>query len=46
MNVSVIIPVYKAEKFVIKAVESALFHNEVKEVILIEDASAIRYNKK
>lgn len=39
MNVSVIIPVYKAEKFVRKAVESALFHSEVKEVILIEDAS-------
>jgi glycosyltransferase involved in cell wall biosynthesis len=39
MNISVIIPVYNAEKLVRKAVESALFHPEVKEVILIEDAS-------
>jgi len=38
-QVSVIIPVYNAEGFLRKAVESALFHPEVKEVILIEDGS-------
>jgi glycosyltransferase involved in cell wall biosynthesis len=38
-SVSVIIPVYNAGKFVRKAVESALQQPEVKEVILVEDAS-------
>lgn len=39
MNISVIIPVYNAEKYVTQAVESALQFNEVSEVILIEDKS-------
>ncbi|SFN47793.1 Glycosyltransferase involved in cell wall bisynthesis [Chryseobacterium oleae] len=39
MKVSVIIPVYNAEKFVSHAVESALQFEEVYEVILIEDQS-------
>lgn len=39
MLVSVIIPVYNAEKFVREAVESALAQPETGEVILIEDAS-------
>ena len=39
MNVSVIIPVYNAENFLRRAVESALKHPEVKEVILVEDGS-------
>lgn len=39
MNISVIIPVYNAENFVAKAIESALQFPEVKEVLLIEDAS-------
>ena len=39
MKVSVIIPVYNAEKFVAKAVESALSQSETGEVILIEDCS-------
>ncbi|MFC3160360.1 Glycosyltransferase involved in cell wall bisynthesis [Chryseobacterium arachidis] len=39
MKVSVIIPVYNAEKYVTKAVESALQFEEVYEVILIEDQS-------
>lgn len=39
MNVSVIIPVFCAEKYVAKAVESALQFPEVKEIILIEDGS-------
>lgn len=38
-NVSVIIPVYNAEKYLQKAVDSALQLKEVKEVILIEDNS-------
>lgn len=42
MNVSVIIPVYNAEKFLLSAVQSALAHEEVKEVILIEDGSLDR----
>ena len=37
--VSVIIPVYNAEKFIRKAVESAVFLEEVGEIILIEDKS-------
>lgn len=39
MKISVIIPVYNAEKFVKQAVESALQFSEVCEVILIEDQS-------
>ncbi|WP_228383979.1 glycosyltransferase family 2 protein [Chryseobacterium sp. JM1] len=39
MEISVIIPVYNAEKYISKAVESALQLEEVKEVILIEDQS-------
>lgn len=38
-NISVIIPVYNAALFVRKAVESALAHEEVGEVVLIEDGS-------
>ncbi len=39
LKISVIIPVYKAEAFLKKAVESALQHDEVTEILLIEDAS-------
>lgn len=39
MKISVIIPVYNAEKYVSQAVESAIVHDEVFEVILVEDAS-------
>ena len=39
MQVSVIIPVYNAEKFVAQAVESCLMQPETGEVILVEDAS-------
>lgn len=39
MKISVIIPVYNAEKYVTQAVESALQFDEVYEVILIEDQS-------
>lgn len=39
MKISVIIPVYNAEKYVSKAVESALQLDEVFEVILVEDKS-------
>ncbi len=39
MNISVIIPVYNAERYVARAVESALSFEEVCEVILIEDQS-------
>ncbi len=39
MKISVIIPVYNAEKYVAKAVESALEFDEVFEVIMIEDKS-------
>jgi glycosyltransferase involved in cell wall biosynthesis len=37
--VSVIIPVYNAERFLVRAVESALQFGYVKEVLLIEDGS-------
>ena len=39
MKVSVIIPVYNAEKYVTEAVESALMQPETGEVLLIEDKS-------
>lgn len=39
MNISVIIPVYNAAAFLRKAVQSALQLEDVKEVLLIEDAS-------
>lgn len=39
MKISVITPVYNAEKYVTQAVESALQFEEVHEVILIEDQS-------
>lgn len=39
MNISVVIPVYNAERFLEKAVQSALQFPEVKEVLLIEDQS-------
>lgn len=39
MKISVIIPVYNAEKFLARAIESVLIQNEVDEVILVEDAS-------
>lgn len=39
LKVSVIIPVYKADQFLEKAVLSALQFDEVKEVLLIEDGS-------
>ncbi|RMZ61041.1 glycosyltransferase family 2 protein [Chryseobacterium nematophagum] len=39
MKISVVIPVYNAEKYVQQAVESALQFSEVSEVILIEDKS-------
>ncbi len=39
MKISVIIPVYNAEKFVKRAVESALRQKECGEVILVEDRS-------
>jgi glycosyltransferase involved in cell wall biosynthesis len=39
MKISVIIPVYNAEKFVQKAVKSALHQAETFEVLLIEDGS-------
>lgn len=39
MNISVIIPVYNAEKYIKKAVASVLQFQEVKEVLLIDDGS-------
>lgn len=39
MQVSVIIPVYNAENYIRKSVESALSQRETGEVILVEDAS-------
>ncbi len=39
MKISVIIPVYNAEKYIAQAVESALQFEEVYEIILIEDKS-------
>lgn len=39
MNISVIIPVYNAEAFLEKAVNSVLIFEEVKEILLVEDCS-------
>ena len=39
MKVSVIIPVFNAEKFIRKAVESVLDQSETGEILLIEDTS-------
>lgn len=39
LNISVIIPVYNAERFLEKAVESALKLDEVTEILLVEDCS-------
>jgi len=39
LNISIITPVYNAEHFLRKSVESALQFDEVKEIILIEDGS-------
>src|SRR5664280_3837710 len=39
MQVSVVIPVYNAAKYVRQAVESALIQPEVAEIILVEDSS-------
>jgi glycosyltransferase involved in cell wall biosynthesis len=39
MNISVIIPVYNATAYIEKAMTSALFHAEVKEVIVVNDGS-------
>lgn len=38
-NLSVIIPVYKAEDFLERAIESVLIQNEVNEILLVEDNS-------
>lgn len=40
MNISVIIPVYNAQKYIEKAVTSVLQFKEVQEVLLIDDGSA------
>lgn len=39
MNISVIIPVYNASAYIEKAINSALFHEEVKEIIVVNDGS-------
>ncbi len=39
MRISVVIPVYNAEKYVSQAVNSVLQFDEVHEIILIEDKS-------
>lgn len=39
MKISVIIPVYNAEKYIRRAVDSVLLHQEVKQIILVEDGS-------
>lgn len=39
MNISVIIPIYNAEKYIAQAVASALQFPEVSEIILVEDKS-------
>src|SRR5690606_10854235 len=42
MNISVIIPVYNAQKYIEKAVASVLQFQEVQEVLLIDDGSKDR----
>lgn len=37
MNVSVIIPVYNAEKFILKAIDSCLVLPQVKEIVVVDD---------
>lgn len=37
MDVSVIIPVYNAEKYIVKAIESCLQLDEVKEIVVVDD---------
>jgi glycosyltransferase involved in cell wall biosynthesis len=51
--ISVIIPVFNAEKFIVKAIESVLIQNEVNELIIIDDGSmdnslkyCVEYSKK
>ncbi len=39
MDISVIIPVYNAERFLAEAIESVLIQPEVKEILLVEDGS-------
>jgi len=39
MQISMIIPVYNAAAYIEKAVTSALFHSEVKEVVVVNDGS-------
>lgn len=39
MQISVIIPVYNAAAYLEKAVKSALFHEQVKEVLVVDDGS-------
>ena len=39
MKISIVIPVYNAEYFILKAVESAIQQPEVAEIILVEDSS-------
>ena len=39
LNISVIIPVYNASRFLVKSVDSALQFDVVKEIILVEDCS-------
>ncbi|UOX34029.1 glycosyltransferase family 2 protein [Flavobacterium sediminilitoris] len=39
MNISVIMPVYNAANYLDKAVKSVLLHNEVKELIIVNDGS-------
>ncbi|MCT4628390.1 glycosyltransferase family A protein [Winogradskyella sp.] len=39
MRVSVVIPVYNAEKYIKRAVDSVIQLNEVKQIILVEDGS-------
>ena len=40
IDISVIIPVYNAKAFLTRAVDSALAQNEVREIIIVDDASS------
>ncbi|MDA8911058.1 glycosyltransferase [Crocinitomicaceae bacterium] len=42
MRISVIIPAYNAEKYIEKAVKSVLYHENVNELIIVEDGSKDR----